>query len=112
MHSFKDVGLLLESIYTYGGICVHLILSLFSTRFLFWLYCVTCDPTQAFGNENAESSPLDCQGISLHALYVSFLFFKIFIYLTASGFSCSTLDLQSLLWHAGFFFNCHMGTLS
>ena len=78
MHSSKDVGLLLESLYTYGSISVHLILppSLFSTLLIFWLYCVTCGPAQALGNENAESSPLGCQGIPC---MFHFYFLKIFI---------------------------------
>ena len=78
MHSFKDVGLLLENIYTYGGISVHLILplSLFSTLFLFWLYSVTCGPTQALGSENAESSPLGCPCMPcmFHFYFLKYLF--------------------------------------
>ena len=42
MHSFKDVGLLLESIYTYGGISVHLILPLSFFHTCYFL-AVLCD---------------------------------------------------------------------
>ena len=31
------------------------------------------------------------------------IFFSVFIYLAAQGLSCSTQDLQSLLWHEGSF---------